>query len=233
MSDNEVFSRSNQDARIHDLEQYTLWTDTPNRPGYRARMSFGERNGAPRISVFTNSTEGPAVLSVGMHPMIFEQFLNEFKELVTSSPRPSKREIENMAIAPNVTLDKNTNRDNAPKVMKNTLVFGKTEEGICWLGIQQQGAPNIAFKISPSVWHHFKRSDGSQVSQGELSCRLTLALIESLRRAMDRWTSRIKLPFVPKERRKDDFQGTDVTSGGATSSASTAASFGADTDINF
>lgn len=203
----EIFSRPNQEARIHDLEQYTLWTDTPNRPGFRSRMSFGERNGAPRITVFTNAEEGPAVLVAGFAPVIFELFLNSFKEVIEGPP--SRREIENLQPDPTVKIEKGMNRDNVAKVVKNTLAFGKTEDGIVWIGIQQKGAPNIAFKILPSHWHVFKKADGSAVTPGEMSVRAALATIESLRRAMDRWTSRIKPAWQPDPNKKKGFNTTD------------------------
>lgn len=218
----EVFSRPNTEAKIHDLEQYTLWTDTPNRPGFRSRMAFGERNGAPRITVFTNATEGPAVLVAGFAPIVFEQFLNDFRDMVMTAG-PQKREIENLQPDPTVQMDKKTNRDSVAKVVKNTLLFGKTEDGIIWLGIQQKDALNIAFKIMPSVWHVFKRADGTQVSPEEMSKRTALSMIESLRRAMDRWTSRIKPAWTPDPSKRK---------GGATID-SVAPSFDVSTDIGF
>lgn len=213
----EVFSRPQASARIHDLEQYTLWTDTPNRPGFRARMSFGERNGAPRITVFTNAEEGPAVLVAGFAPVVFEEFLNTFKEVVQGAP--GRREIENLQPDPTVKIEKGMNRDNVAKVVKNTLTFGKTEDGVVWIGIQQKGAPNIAFKILPSIWHVFKKADGSPVSPAEMSSRYALAMIESLRRALDRWTSRVKPAWQPDPNKKK---------GGAADASSTTFDVGGD-----
>lgn len=219
----EVFSRPQQEAKLHDLEQYTLWVDTPNRPGFRSRLTFGERNGAPRITVFTNAESGPAVLVAGMAPVIFEQFLNEFKEVVLANG-PQKREIVNLQPDPTVQMDRKTNRDTVNKVPKNSLVFGKTEEGIVWLGIQQKDALNIAFKILPSIWHVFKHGDGSQVSQEDMSKRNALALIESVRRAMDRWTARLKPAWQPDPSKRKGGKGIDAPG---------APGFDVSTDISF
>lgn len=218
----EVFSRPQQEAKIHDLEQYTLWTDTPNRPGFRSRMAFGERNGAPRITVFTNAEEGPGVLVAGFAPVVFESFLNDFREMVLAEG-PQKREIVNLQPDPTVQIDKKMNRDNVNKVPKNSLVYGKTDDGVVWIGIQQKDAINVAFKILPSIWHVFKRADGSQVTPDEMSKRSTLALIESLRRALDRWTSRIKPAWQPDPSKRKGAKGID----------STAPGFDVSTDVTF
>lgn len=200
---NEVFSRPNTEAKIHDLEQFTLWTDTPNRPGYRSRLTFGERNGAPRITVFTNFQDGPPVVAMGFHPFVFEEFLNSFEQLVKNPNADKPLSIDNLVPDPGVKIEKNTNRDEVKKVVKNTLVYGKTAEGICFIGVQQPGMPNIAFKLLPSAWHHFKKADGTVITPSEMSCRWTLSVIGSIRRAMDRWTSRIKPAWVPKEKKQD------------------------------
>lgn len=195
-NESEVFSRPNMEAKIHDLEQYTLWTDTPNRPGYRSRMAFGERNGAPRITVFTNAEEGPGVVVAGFAPQVFELFLNEFRDVITGAPG-GEGSIDNMQPDPTVTIDKKTNRDAMPKVVKNTLVFGKNQDGVIFIGIKQKDVNNIAFKILPSSWHVFRDKNGNPPTQEEMSKRSALALIESLRRALDRWTSRLKPAWVP------------------------------------
>lgn len=192
----EVFSRPNTDAKIHDLEQYTLWTDTPDRPNYRSRMTFGERNGAPRITVFPNLEEGPSVIPIGMHPTVWEIFLDQWEEIIRS-PEGGVRKMENLAMDPTVTVDKNTNRDDVAKILKNTLYYGKNAEGVCWIGIENKGMKRIAFKILPSVWHHFYKEDGSQIQPRELSVASTLGMIRSLRNSMYRWTSRIKTPWEP------------------------------------
>lgn len=192
----EVFSRPNKEAKFHDLEQYTLFTETPDRPGWRSRMNFGERNGAPRITVMTGLEEGPGVVAVGFSPAVFEEFLNQFTE-ITKAPPGTALKIDNMTIDPTVTIDKNTNLDNVAKVVKNSLFFGKDQDGVCWIGIEQKGVKNIRFKILPSAWHRFYHQDGTPVSPEEMSARFTRSLISSLRRAMDRWTSRIRPAWEP------------------------------------
>lgn len=192
----EVFSRPNSDAKIHDLEQYTLYTDTPGRKNYRARLVIGERNGAPRITVWTNLEEGPSIIAMGLHPAVFEEFLNQFKEIALKDGVCS-RKIENLIPDPTVKLEKGESRENVQKVVKNSLWFGKDDNGVCWIGVEQKDVPKLAFRILPSAWHNFYHSDGRQVTATEMSSRYTLSLIESVRRAMDRWTARLRPAWEP------------------------------------
>ncbi len=187
----EVFTRPNTEAKIFDLPQYTLYTDTPNRPGYRARLQFAERNGAPRISVFPNTEAPPFVLTVGMSPVIFETFLSEFEEIALNGAPGTRASMVNLQKDPSFT-GKAPNFDDVPKIPKNTLRYGKSEEGVMWLGIEQKDAPNIIFRILPSAWHVFQGTDGQPVGKEKMSVISALSMIKSLRQAMARWTGRLK-----------------------------------------
>lgn len=191
-NESEVFSRPNDQAKIHDFEQFTLWTNTPNRPGFRSRMTFGERNGAARISVFPNSESGIKVLFVGMHPMIWMEFLRRF-EAIAKGPAGSKDKIENLDRDPNT--ERTADADAVKKIVRNVLWFGKDEEGVCWIAVEQVNVPNIRFKILSSVWHNFFKPDGTRITPEEGSAAQTVALIESLRQAMGSFIGRIRKPY--------------------------------------
>lgn len=191
-NNSETFSRPNKEARIHDLEQFTLWTNTPDRPGFRSRMTFGERNGAARISVFTNFEEGPKVLYAGLHPMIFMEFLARFTKIAKGETGKADK-IDNNDYAPDA--DKKESIERASKIVRNTLWFGKDSEGVCWIAIEQPNVKNIRFKILTSAWHNFYHEDGTRVTPEEGSVAQTLALIESLRIALAPYIARIRPPF--------------------------------------
>lgn len=188
----EVFSRQNDQAKIHDLEQFTLWTSTPDRPGFRSRMTFGERNGAPRITVFPNTEEGPKVLFVGMAPTVFLEFLRRFEEIV-KGPNGKKDKIENLDKDPNA--ERTADFDSVAKIVRNVLWFGKSEDGVCWIAVQQANTPNIRFTLLPSAWHHFHKPDGTRITPEEGSAGYTLSLIEGLRMAMAPYIARIRPPY--------------------------------------
>lgn len=174
----EIFSRPNTDARIYDFEQFTLWADTPGRQGFRSRMTFGERNGAARITVFPNTEPRTDIVWIGMAPLVFMEFLDRFEAIVRGEAGKSSK-LANMGAGPNAPKGKAPRDEDL--VVRNTLHFGKSQEGVCWLAVEQQGVPNIRFTILPSSWHTFFREDGTAITPKEASAAQALALVKTLR----------------------------------------------------
>ena len=221
----EVFSRPNQEARIHDFEHFMLWADTPNRPNFRARMTFGERNGAFRISVFPNLESGPKVMFVGMAPTIFLQFLDRFRAAIHAPEGTPPDKMVNFEKDPSAAETKG-----APvaKVPRNTLIFGKDKDGIVCIGIKQPNVENIMFRITSNAWHHFFKPDGTQVSASEGSMAEALALAKALEIAMMPYIARIRPPYDKNAaRNKASTEDAKPIGGGA------AMSFSADDDLDY
>lgn len=222
----EVFSRPNQEAKIHDFEHYSLWTNVKNRPGFRARMSFGERNGAFRVSVFTGAEEGPKVIYVGMSPTVFKLFVQKFKAVIKGEPG-TKDKVDNMDRDPSTTPEESKS-GNIAKVLRNTLHFGKDADGVVWIGIEQANVDKITFKILSSAWHHFYKADGSKITPEEGSSAEALALIECLDISMNNFIGRIRPPFE-----KTAGKGRGEKSDFSKSAGGSLNSFGADEDVSF
>lgn len=187
----EEFTRPNMEAKIHDLAQFTFFDDIPSRPGFRARLVFGERNGAPRISFMPNLEEGPKVVAIGMGPIEFDLFLDEFEQVIRGE-NGKRRFIDNFAVRPEVPREKPPTKDDL--MLKNRLFMGKDENGICWLGVSANER-NTRVRILPSMWHQFYKEDGTPVTEAEASQKQSLHLIRVLRQVFARWTSRLKPPF--------------------------------------
>lgn len=216
----EVFSRPAAEARIHDFEHFTLWTETPDRPQFRSRMVFGERNGAFRITVFTNFESTPKPLYVGMSPTVFDEFMRRFENVV-AGPAGKKDKIENLDRSPNA--ERTPNPDDVAKIVRNTLHFGKDNDGVCWIGIEQPNVKNIRFKILSSTWHHFFKEDGSRITPEEGSSAEAASVIRGLRVAMAPYIARLRPPFDK-----------NAAKGGAGGGKTTfAASPGVDEDITY
>lgn len=216
MSNNnaELFSRPQTEARIHDLEQFCLFAEAPDRPGFRARLQFGERNGAPRITMFTAQAEGPKVAFVGFKPEIFELFLMELEEVAKGPAGADPRHLANYDRDPNEPRDK----PNPAKVVRNHLVIGKDNDGVVWIGIKQKDVKNVRFKFLISDWHAFVKADGTPMSAEESSARYTLAYINSLRRAYAAVIGRLRPWFDPSKSKKKT---ESASSSGNTSAFST------------
>lgn len=207
----EVFSRPNTSARIHDFENFTLWADTPDRPGYRARLAFGERNGSPRISVFTN-IEGAPVVWIGFDPLTFNVFLKKFEAIVNGENGGADK-IDNMGAPPGAERGKAVKEHDL--VVRNVLHFGKSQEGVCWVAVEQTGVKNIRFMILPTMWHHFYGTDGQPMTPKTASVAFAQSLIECLRSAMAKFTSRIR-PMSEKAAARAAEGGAPIGSGSVT-----------------
>lgn len=209
----EVFARPNADAKIHDLEQFTLWTETPDKPGFRSRMTFGERNGAPRITVFTNQ-EPIKVVYVGMTPMVFEIFLEQLEKIARGEPGKALH-IVNKDRAPG----SDPKSDNPEMIVRNKLWYGKDNDGIVWLAVEQNNVKNTRFQLLPSPWHSFVKEGGVPLTAAEGSQLYTLALINAMRRAYTNWYGRIRPAYEKpdaKQKGKANFS-TETTEPSMTS----------------
>lgn len=189
----EIFARPWDDARFLDFEHFTFWANTPNRKGFRCRLVFGERNGNPRITHYPNlekesENEKTVVCSVGFDPMTFWEFLRRF-ELIIRGPEGGKDHIENRA--------RKKNEDGTPGdwYIMNSLRFGKDEEGVVWIAIQDERVPNVRYLIENSAYHNFFREDGTRVSRAEGSKAYAMALVDLLRRIYVPYVGRLRAPF--------------------------------------
>ncbi len=217
---NEFFARPQAEARIYDLEQFTLWTNTPNRQGFRARLAFGERNGAPRLSIFTNweENQGPKVIYAGFDPTVFEMFLQDL-ESVADAPNGAMIPQDLMDRAPGA--DRSQPRSSAPTdlVVRCKWYVGKNAEGVIWIGAEQAGS-KIAFELLPSNWHHFYKLDGSPLPKPEASVRYAKGLVNLLRRVYGQFAARVR-PYVEPKKNGGFSKETIAPAAGSATSFST------------
>lgn len=193
-SSSEVFQRPNADARIFDLGQFTFWDEIKDRPGVRTNVTFGERNGAPRISFFPRSETGPKVIGIGMDPVTFYRFLGELTE-VANGPKGVRKHIDNYMKKDEVERMPTTKEE---LVVRNRLFYGKDEEGICWIGASQ-GETNVRIRMLPSLWHEFHDASGKQIEKTEASRLQTVYMVSCLEKAFSNFISRLRAPTAPGE----------------------------------
>ena len=177
-------------------------------------MNFSERNGMPRVSVFTN-IDGVQPMWVGFDPVTFNRFLARFEE-IAKGPNGVSDKIENKGVSPALAGQRKGMPKEEDLVVRNILKFGKSQSGLCWIGIEQTGVENIRFILQQSMWHVFYKADGSPFTPEEGSSIHTLALIKTMREVFPRWTSRARMPA---ERNPDQVSASKA--GAAPSSIST------------
>lgn len=180
-NESEVFSRDNDKAVSYLLSQFTLFANTPGVKGSRARLVFGERNGAPRITVFTG-LESPKVIWMGFDPVTFEILLMKLEQVSKAK--------EQVADFIHNTEKSKTEPNSYP--VRNTIHIGKNENGVVYLEVEERGL-KILFELQAPVWHQFHRiSDGQRMSEGEISSLRGIGLANMLKRVYGKWSARIQ-----------------------------------------
>lgn len=204
----EYFSRDNSEAVSYNLAQFSVFEEGQGN-GKRAQLVFGERNGAPRITCFTGLSE-PKAISFGFDPITFEMVLIKLEQVARSSG-PIEDKIENMA----KPKDGSTGL-----VVDSCFKFWKDNAGVVWLSAQR-GTCVKNFKMAPSYWHKlYRAADGVAMTEAEASVLKTIALVNSLRRALGFWTGRLR-PNKFKRTETKPTEAQNVTPGQPTNSFTT------------
>lgn len=186
--------------KIYDLNKLALWTPSPVNQGKNARLTWGIRDGNPRITVFTgqmteNKMDG--ILTAAMDAVTFDMFVDFFTEIL-ETPEKAKGKLECLGRR---YVDNQPTQD---RVLKSTLYFGKDEEGIAWISVHVEGRPEIVFKFGVSDWHKFYKGDGTLMNPSEVSCRAALAHIKLAQRLFAPFIEEaIRNPVNYKERTEE------------------------------
>lgn len=162
---------------ILDLERLSLFTPTPGAEGKRARLTFGIRDGYPRISVFTNDpnhSDGRGVLSAPMDGHTFYVFLDSLEEVIKHQGEV-KHKIDCL------TGIRNQEGRVIDKKLQSELWYGKDAEGHIWMSVLVSGAPKIVFKFNIYEYHFLYKPDGTKLTEAEASALAAKAMVRLLR----------------------------------------------------
>lgn len=159
--------------------KFDMFAETPNHPGRRAKLSFGVRDGNPRITVFTNDptdTVNKGAIYAPFSPEVFLAFLDVFEKAVMNG-NDTKYKIDCLTYA----RDETGKVDLTTKIPTSQLWFGKDKTGICWISVTSGTRPKIPFQFKLSEFHNFYNSKGEKLSDAENSDIVALATIRGLR----------------------------------------------------
>lgn len=167
---------------IQELDRFSIWAKNPiaDPNARQCRMAFGFFRSNPRISVFTNDpadTEKSGVIPAPMDPKSFFTFLTAFEE-ICKGPNGKKSHVENY------TRYRDQAGNYGDKVLLSKLLWGKDENGICWLSVIAENRPKLKFEILPSDFHKFYDVEGKDVTTERGSMYAALETIRLLRIAM-------------------------------------------------
>lgn len=159
--------------------KFDLYAETPNVPGRRSKLSFGVRDGNPRITVFTNDpsdTINKGVIYAPFSPEVFLAFLDMFEKAILNG-NDTKYKIDCLTYA----RDESGKADLTTKVPTSQLWFGKDKTGICWMSVVSGNRPKIPFQFKLSEFHNFYHANGEKFSESENSDVVALATVRGLR----------------------------------------------------
>lgn len=164
-------------TKILDFVRLQMFTPAPNMQNVRSKLSFGFRDGNPRITVFTNDpndTIAKGIIYAGLSPEMFEIFLTVFETVIRT-----KDEVKQ-------AIDCYTSRyeDNKPtgeRLLNSQVWVGKDANQLIWLSVTAENRPRIKFTFQVSEWHKIYHSDGTLITEAEGSRLAAMAHLNLLR----------------------------------------------------
>jgi len=165
--------------KINELNKFNIFTECPGNPGKRSKLVWSIRDGAPRVTVYTNDPNDKVsygIISAPMNPETFFIFLDSFEKIAKGSETNIKVKIDCFTSKRNPD-GTSTNE----KILLSELWFGKDEKGIIWISIVAQNRPKIRFDFTVSDWHKFYKPDGGQMSAHEASMLQAIATVNAIR----------------------------------------------------
>ena len=176
--------------KIIDLDRLKLWTNHPTLPNVNSKLSFGIRDGFPRITLFTNDPnerDAAGRLSCSFDIITFYTFIRLFKRIIMTD-----KDDSNKITCYTHTWENGVKVSNE-RVLQAILEFGK-HNNKCYIKINYPNRDTGTFVFSGSIFHDILKTDGSLFSEGE---RSGLQAIDFLEVAADLYKEATVLYSIP------------------------------------
>lgn len=188
------------EIRIKDMDKLMMFAECPGVEGRRSKLSWAIRDGAPRVTVYTNDpsdTENRGVISAPMDPTTFMAFLDYFDEVI-KSPNEIKYRLECWG-KPWVNGEPSTER-----ALKGEIWIGKDNQGMVWISVTAPERPKIRFEYLVSEWHFFTKPDGKKLTRAEGSVVTAAATVSLLRSVVPIMLANVFENPAPKPQRQNN-----------------------------
>jgi hypothetical protein len=166
--------------KIFENPHLVMWTPSPTAEGRRAKLSWGIRNGNPRLTVFTND---PADIGIGIINGVIPAPMDNVTLLallnLLEKSAMSLEEIKHKISCS--TLRWENGVQTKQKILLSEIWFGKDSEGLVWISLIAPNRPKIKFVFQVSDWHEIIKADGSTATPSEGSQIAAIATIQALR----------------------------------------------------
>lgn len=157
-----------------DAPLLVLWGDKTSDDSKSPRLTFGFRDGRPRITVNTGvqGRDGMIIFAADVANMTAMMLYLQDVAL-----GPADQQIINDSMAP-VYVD---NKPTSEKKVKGSLIVGKTKDGVVYITVIAEGFPKLVFPFKPSQWHIFRDSSRAVIPAADLSVKMAIGYSEQVR----------------------------------------------------
>ena len=166
-------------SKFIDMMAYSMFA--PNgKQSARARFSWGILGDTVRMTVFTNvpeDTTNRGMINATLGHVEFTIFIAKFNA-IASGPNGASDKIESL-----IPVRGDDNKITDQRIM-GTLHFGKSDDGMVWIAIKDEGRPDIRFIFEPNRYTHFF-TNGQLCSPQENSILYAKGRMSSLKTTVD------------------------------------------------
>lgn len=181
MSDNQQTS----DFQVYEFPWASLYIPTPGKDRERSSLNWGMLNGNPRVTVWTriddeelNKGKKKGPIQAGFGQAIIMDVLDEAEKFFESDA------VDMLAWDNSISAKSETEQTGYEKVVGTTLVLGRQEDGMCFIGLKAADGsrPELTFYFRGFDWHTPRRKS-QPVTDAEKSKRHALATIRYLKQS--------------------------------------------------
>lgn len=147
----------------------------------------------PRITVFTNMASDTArngVISAPMNPGVMLSFLRIFEGIIMGD----KADRGKVTCKTNSRDDQGNSSAAGEKIVMSEVIYGKDEDGTCWISVVAKDRPRIKFEFGISDYHEIFHGDGTAFTKGEASASAALTAIRGMIKVYTQLFGDIKEP---------------------------------------
>lgn len=162
--------------KFYDVSRLVIWGESNNKEDgdRRPRLTFGFRDGNPRITVNTGQSGIEGMINFPCDPLTMTAAMELLKDVVEG-------EADNKIIIDSLGTNYVNNQPTSEKRLVSTLYAGKSKDGIIYFSLMTEGRPMLVFPLKPSPWHVFKDKTKSVIPDSVISKKLAIGLIDQVK----------------------------------------------------
>lgn len=176
---------------INELAKFDMFAPSPGMEKKNARLTFGIRDGNPRVTVFLNNPEfqkGAGILNAGFYPREWFTVMDSVIQMLEEGKPGSKIELM-------VSMDQRMeDGSRGQKVLQSTLMIGIDGKGMACIGVKAEGKPVPVFRFEFSDYVGVM-INGQQAEPDVLSRMMALSTFRRLADIYSSLTGYFKPPY--------------------------------------